>query len=101
MTQWYSKELGDGLEAFVPRHETLQAHQAFTLANRCTGGAAVLSRYDAETNVVTVYFCPAAEVLALQLDASSCDKPVPGGGLQILAGVANDFVAHFPHQAIR
>lgn len=101
MTQWYSKELGDGVDAFVPRHEILQAHQAFTLANRGTGGAAVFSRYDAETNVVTVYFSPAAEVLALQFDASSCDKPVPGDGLQLLAGVANDFAAHFPDQAIR
>lgn len=101
MTQWYSKDFGDGVDAHIPTQEILQAHQAFMLAHRGTSGAVVFSRYDTETNVVTVYFSPAAEVLALQFGASACDKPAPTGGLRLLSGVITDLATHFPNQPIR
>ncbi len=58
---WYSVDLGDGVEAFHPSNEIQDAFfLAYTIPNPLKNMAA-FSRYDLETNVVTVYFTPNAE----------------------------------------
>ena len=99
MTSWYSKELGDGVEAFVPTTDIqngfLTLAQSQAQLGRYSFDAAVFSRYDLETNVVTVYFTPSAELLATAFRASPCTKPVPTEGFALIVGDARAWEAHF------
>lgn len=75
MSEWYSKELGDGVQAFAP---TMQILEAFLPASVTAGQPiymAIFSRYDLETNIITVYFSPAAASLAKIFNATPCKKP--------------------------
>jgi len=75
MSEWYSKDLGDGVQAFAPSGQILEAFiPAFAAAGQPIE-MAVYSRYDLKANVVTVYFSPAAASLAKTFDATSCEKP--------------------------
>lgn len=47
---------------------------------------AVLSRYDLDRNVVTVYFSPSASNLAKMFEGTPCEKPKMEGGLVLLEG---------------
>jgi len=96
MTTWYSKELGDGVDALDPSSQIKAAHFATVLAHGETRGAAVFSRYDSEANVVTVYFTPQAQALAQQFGAAPCEKPHLRAGLKLLAGSPLDRALHFP-----
>lgn len=100
MASWYSKELGDGVAAFEP---TTQIHNAFLALARAQAqsgrylfDAAVFSRYDLDTNVVTVYFSPSAHLLATAFGATPCEKPAPTEGFALLAGDARAWEKHFP-----
>lgn len=100
MTSWYSKALGDGIEAFEPTTEIQNRFMALALSQTRLGqyssDAAVFSGYDSATNVVTVYFTPSAELLATALGASPCPKPVPTEGFGLIVGDARAWEAHFP-----
>jgi len=75
MSQWYSKDLGDGVQAFTP---TTQIQEAFIPAFAAAGqpiDMAVFSRYDLEANFVTVYFSPTTASLAKNFNATPCKKP--------------------------
>ncbi len=75
MNQWYSKDLGDGVQAFAP---STQIQKAFIPAFASAGqpiDMAVFSRYDLEKNIVTVYFSPGAANLATVFNATPCEKP--------------------------
>ena len=81
---WYSKDLGDGGAAYKPTREILDAFPAWMLKQTQTTGtvpidAAVFSTYDSDVNMVTVYFSPSAEPVALAFGATPCEKPVPSG----------------------
>ena len=100
MTGWHSKELGDGVEAYVPTSEIQEAFLTLTLTQARTGrystDAAIFSHYDLESNVVTVYFTPTAEFLAVAFGATPCEKPVPTGDFALIVGDARAWEAHFP-----
>jgi len=49
-------------------------HNAFMLSGAPIGKA-MFSRYDLHKNVVTVYFSPAAKVMAGWFGAKPCEKP--------------------------
>jgi len=86
MNQWYSKELGDGVEANAPSHEIQEAFFPLFAASGNKTDMAVFSRYDLEKNLVTVYFSPGASVLAKMFGAQICEKPIKENGLGLLVG---------------
>lgn len=86
MTQWHSKEIGDGIEAAAPRYQIQEAFAPIFAAAGCPMNMAVFSRYDTEKNIVTVYFSPGAEVLAKTFGASPCEKPKKEEGFGLLVG---------------
>ena len=100
MTGWYKKELGDGVEAFVPTTKIQNAFLTLARSQAQLGqysfDAAVFSRYDLETNVVTVYFTPSARLLATAYGATACMKPVPTEGFALVVGDSRAWEAHFP-----
>ena len=100
MAVWYSKDLGDGVDAFEPTTQIQNAFLALARAQTQTGhysfDAAVFSRYDLDTNVVRVYFSPSAQLLATAFGATLCEKPTPTEGLALLAGDARAWEEHFP-----
>ena len=100
MASWYSKELGDGVEAFVPTTKIQDAFLSLAQTQARSGhypyDAAVFSRYDLETNVVTVYFTPSAQLLATEFGATPCEQPEPTAGFALIVGDARAWEAHFP-----
>ena len=100
MTGWHSKELGDGVEAYVPTSRIQESFLTLAQSQARTGqyptDAAVFSRYDPETNTVTVYFSPSAEPLALAFRATPCEKPEPTDGFALIVGDSRVWEAHFP-----
>lgn len=86
MTQWYSKNLGDGVDAIAPSNQIQQAFlPVFAAAGQPTD-MAVFSRYDLQKNIVTVYFSPGASALAKMYGAIPCEKPKKENGLGLLVG---------------
>ncbi len=86
MRTWYQKSLGDGVAAYGPIQEILEAFEASqeTRGTDSTAVLAVFSRYDLRENLVTVYFSPDAETMAKAFGASPCERPARKG-LELLA----------------
>ena len=100
MVGWHSKELGDGVEAFDPTTEIQESFLTLVQTQAQTGhypfDAAVFSRHDLETNVVTVYFTPSVELLAMECGATPCEKPEAAGDFALIVGDERAWEAHFP-----
>ena len=100
MASWYSKELGDGVEAFAPTSEIQSAFLSLTLAQAGTvqysRDAAIFHRYDLESNVVTIFFTPSAHLLARTFGATPCERPVPTEDFRLVAGDDRTWEVHFP-----
>ena len=96
MASWHSKELGDGVEAFRPTGELQEAFLTLSMAGQSSFDTAVFSQYDSETNVITIYFTPSAELLAKAFGAVPCEKPIPEEGFGLIVGDARALEAHFP-----
>ena len=96
MSHWYSKELGDGVSAFLPSQQIHEAFDPFVAASGCSIEMAVFSHYDNENNVVTAYFSPNASVLAKLFDAVPCDKPKKVESFGLLAGDARCLKLFYP-----
>lgn len=86
MTQWYSKELGDGIDALTPSNKIQEAFIPLFASAGQPLDMAVFSRYDHERNMVTVYFAPGASALAAMFGATPCEKPRKEGRLSLLVG---------------
>jgi len=86
MTQWYSKDLGDGIDANAPSGRIRETFLPLFAAAGCPIDMAVFSHYDLETNMVTAYFSPGASVLAKTFGASPCEKPKKVKGFGLLVG---------------
>ena len=100
MTGWHSKVLGDGVEAFVPTTKIQESFLTLAQTQAQTGryptDAAVFSRNDLEANMVTVYFTPSAELLAVAFGATPCEKPSPTDYFALIVGDFRAWEAHFP-----
>jgi hypothetical protein len=96
MSTWYSKNLGDGNTAFGATGQIQEAFLSLAKAQDVSPEIAVFSSHDLETNIVTVYFTPSAELLAKSFGASPSDKPEPADGFSLLVGDANSWETHFP-----
>jgi len=86
MTQWHSKELGDGVDALAPQRAILDAFIQLVKAGSQLAGIAVFSSYDTHRNVVTVYFTPNATAIAQAFGALPCERPSREHRLGLLAG---------------
>ena len=95
MTTWYSKDLGDGVEANAPSTQIQEAFIPIFAAAGNPVDMAVFSRYDLEANVVTVYFTPTAEPLAQMFGAAPCEKPEQDGKLALLVGDQRAIEFHY------
>ena len=96
MTQWFSKTLGDGVQAFEPTSQIQDAFLPIFAAAGQPTDMAVFSRYDLENNIVTVYFSPGAAALAKMFDATLCEKPTREGHLSLLVGDQRCLELFFP-----
>jgi hypothetical protein len=89
-TGWYSKDLGDALMAHLELGQIEAAGRA-TLAERPdVANFAVFTRHSSAGRLqcaVTVYFTPAASILASQCQAMRCRRP-DRAGLELLCGDA-------------
>ncbi len=96
MASWHSKKLGDGVEAFRPTEEVQKAFLTLSMAGQSSFDTAVFSQYDSETNVITIYFTPSAELLARAFGAIPCEKPIPEEGFGLMVGDDRAREAQFP-----
>ena len=96
MTRWYSKNIGDGIKAYEPSKQIQEAFPPLFTAAGTPVSMAVFSRYDLETNVVTVYFSPEAAELAQIFSATPCEKPSFENSLGLLAGDQKSIGILFP-----
>lgn len=96
MTQWYSKDLGDGIDANAPSGQIQDAFLPLFAAAGQPTDMAVFSRYDLEKNIVTVYFSPGASALAKMFCATPCEKPKKEGRLSLLVGDQRCLKLFFP-----
>lgn len=94
MTTWYSKELGDGIDALAPSLEISKAYVEFIALHGDQTGAAVYARNDREQNIKTMFFTPQAEGLAKAFGATPCPTP-SSQGLILHVGSARDRTIHF------
>lgn len=98
MTDWYSKNLGDGLtssEALKEIEEYFQSQYASAGRPR---EMAVFIRHESEGRLnceVMVYFSPASAAVAKVFNADTCVKPSPEG-LSLLHGAEDSWLALFP-----
>jgi len=86
MSTWYSKPLGDGVDAQAPTWTIQQAYQVLELKGNLPVDCAIFSYYDLRENVVTVYFSPTAQTLARAFGADPCVKPTRKEGFAMLVG---------------
>ena len=104
MASWYCRELGDGVEAFLPTAELEEMLLDMAMKKNVpihnSSDVAVFSRYDLETNVVTIYFSPSAKLAAIEFGAISCKKPVYTENLAFVFGDVRARDLHFPDYRI-
>lgn len=97
MTGWFRKDLGDGILASAPLARILELFaEEYTRAG-APGDMALFMRQASAGGLhceVTVYFPPAAAVVALAFDAVPCARP-PAAGLERLAGAEDVWAVLF------
>lgn len=96
MTTWYSKEIGDGAQAFDPSGDIQEAFLALALRGQIPYDLAVFSEHDLHRKMVTVYFSPAAKVLANMFEGQPCDPPQRSSHFGLLVGDARAWDLLFP-----
>lgn len=96
MKTWYSKAVGDGVEAFEPSQRLFDAFNLLDVVVKLSPGIGIFSRYDLRANIVTWYFSPEAIDLAKSLGATPCEKPAPSKGFGLLVGYMQSWETHFP-----
>ncbi|WP_049631992.1 hypothetical protein [Cellvibrio sp. pealriver] len=97
MSNWYFKELGDGVAAFGPSTKIHEVFIQLAQSGMDMMEIAVFSHYDLKRNMVTLYFTPEAEILARSYGASTCEKPEPKEGFSLLVGEFGILKKHFPN----
>ncbi|MDD3937943.1 hypothetical protein [Rhodoferax sp.] len=101
MSTWFSKQLGDGVLAFAPKEQIQAMFPPLFAAAARPVEMAVFTRHELDGRLqceVVAYFSPAAEALARQLDAQTCEKPSPTE-LDLLAGKPDCWAVLFPERS--
>ncbi|WP_043110146.1 hypothetical protein [Polycyclovorans algicola] len=102
MSTWFSLEMGDGVEAFGPTGKIQEAFMPVYIAAGQPQDMAVFSSSrwgetpdGRSTKLHTVYFSPAAALLAKSFGAIPCAKPSPIG-IGLLVGPQEALFSFFP-----
>jgi hypothetical protein len=95
MENWYSKDLGDGIEAFLPTTQIQEIFVNFFSAAGLPKEMAIFFRYDLERNIVTAYLTPACHTVAMAIGAERCEKP-DRQSLSLLVGDARAWQVFYP-----
>lgn len=75
METWYSVELGDGIKAYALTNEIQNAFWPVYISSGSPKDMGVYSNYDLDKIIVTIYFTPAAKMLAETFKAKPCKEP--------------------------
>jgi hypothetical protein len=94
MPAWFSKNLGNGMVAYTPTREIMNAFTPLFTAAGLPVEMAVFSGNDQQGNVI-VYFSPSASDLAKMFGAQPSEKP-PREGLSLLVGDARAWEYFYP-----
>ncbi len=98
MKDWFSKNLGDGMLASEPLQQLEKLLQVRFANAGNPGEMAAFVRHESEGRLhceVKVYFSPASVVVAREIDAEQCGRPIPDG-LSLLAGSEASWARLFP-----
>ncbi len=98
MRVWFSKNLGDGMLAREQLDNLEESFLAAYTKADCPKDMAAFVRHESEGRLhceVIVYFSPASDAVARELEAEPCVKPSPGG-LSLLAGSEDSWLVLFP-----
>lgn len=90
MTRWYSKDLGDGMMAYLPLDEIEAEFDPRFRAAGKPDDMAVFKRHELGSGLycnVTAYFSPAAAAVAEACGATPCAPP-PADDITLVAGTA-------------
>lgn len=87
MDGWFSKDLGDGMTAWLPLREIEDRLGGDQAGSGRAAGMAVLVRHEPGPLHcrIVAYFSPAAADLARSMGAEPCPRP-SAAGLELLAG---------------
>ena len=94
MPTWFSKNLGDGVTAYAPTNQIMNAFTPLFAAAGLPLDMAVFSGHDQERNVI-IYFSPRATDLAKIFGAQMCEKPQKDG-LSLLVGQQQAWEHFYP-----
>lgn len=98
MRNWFFKNFGDGMLASEPlcHLEELLLAVYENAGNPKEMAAFIRHESDGRLHCeVKVYFSPASVVVAREVDAEPCERPVPNG-LSLLAGSEDSWLVLFP-----
>lgn len=98
MPTWFSKDLGDGMQAFTPTGVIQTTFFPMFAAAGCPIDMAVFTRYDLDRNVVTAYFSPSASQLARIFGAQPCEKPTRDEHLSLSCGDQRAWDHFYPNE---
>ena len=96
MASWHSKEIVNDVEAYKLDTKIQKAYLTFVQAGHYSYDAAVFSRNDSETNIITYYFTPSVGLLAKAFGALPCEQPIPKDGFGLCVGDDSVWEAYFP-----
>ena len=99
MHTWYKKELGIAMRAADSTEELFAALKSYESVKGLPINAAILGRYDRNTDLITAYFTPEADEFAERLGAEPCAMPVQDGRLTFCAGDRDGFDFHYGGEA--
>lgn len=86
MENWFKKEIGDGVAAFLPSMEVSELYIELIMTGKDMSNVCVFLKHDTQRQMKTLYFTPEAEILAKLLSATHCKKPISIEKLSLLAG---------------
>ena len=98
---WYFKELGDGMMAYEPSEQIINAFQTGFASAGKPVEMAIFTRLESEGRLhceVVAYFSPAAADIARMFEAQPCQKPVRSG-MGLLAGDDGCWAKLFPGES--
>jgi hypothetical protein len=95
MLSWFSKNLGDGVVAFAPTQDIMNAFTPLFAAAGLPINMAFFSGHDERRNII-IYFSPGASKLANMCDAQPCEKP-GRGDLALLVGHSGALEHFYPN----
>jgi hypothetical protein len=102
MNDWFSLNLGDGVQADEPSELIKDSYQAAFISSGGPIDMAVFNKRNQgeKRNLITAYFTPSSSSLANTFGATPCEKPT-SDDLSLLVGNQAAWDIHFPSRKTR